>query len=220
MQRFIAVLLSLVMTSALAEVFTWTDDNGIKHYSDKPHKNATKIKLKHSQTYSSQPTNDESGTYSYDESPLGQEETGLAGDGEYQQVSLIQPSDESTFRSNEGEVPVTIALKPMLLKGHRIVMVLDGKPHPEAQTTTSFALYGIVTGAHTIAAKIIDDNNRLVAETKSVRFYMKHHRINQFDQNDVPLPSPVTPDQNRPTVGAKPVVPNNPLKPPAFPKAP
>ena len=150
------------------QIYKWTDANGSVHFSDKPHEGAEQIKLPKVQTYSApkvetaeKPSNSVTDIESR----------------QYEKISIAQPEDQVTIRNTEGYVSVILELKPKLIDGDKVQMILDGSPIGVPEASTTFTLRDINRGSHTLVAKVLDINSKVIATSELVTIYMMPPRV-------------------------------------------
>ena len=105
--------------------------------------------------------------------------------GEYTEISITSPADESTIRDNAGALEVTISLTPALLPDHKLVLLVDGVKKDES-TSGTFALTDLERGAHTLTAQVQDAEGEALISAKPVTVYL--HRASGF--HNIPSPNP------------------------------
>lgn len=91
--------------------------------------------------------------------------------GSYTGAAVVQPANEQTVHDNDGNVTVRVAVTPGLAPGHRVVLLLDGRPIGQ-QMGGTFPLSGIERGAHTLQAQVVDSNGKTLIASHPVTFYM------------------------------------------------
>lgn len=156
----ILLLASLLLPAlALAEVYRWTDSDGVVHYSDQPAPDAERAELPKLQTVES-PT--ETGGDSVAETPEKTHSPAL---------TLAGPDPETTFRDARGLVPVRVSMDRELGRGERLVYYLDGNPVVEARKTR-VQLEGVERGTHRLHAAL-KSGDRELARTRTVTVYVK-----------------------------------------------
>jgi len=161
------VLLMVGLSSVLAGVYRWVDPTGQVHYSDQPGVGAKEVELREATVYTpvqpiNAPTTSGSGA--------GQDKP--ADTVSYQSMTITAPADDEAIRSNEGMVSVTVALEPVLFKGHKIRVYLDGTPASGELATTSITLQNVDRGTHTLQASVIDAQGKELIRAPSVTFHM------------------------------------------------
>lgn len=160
-----------VTTVAQAQIYKWTDSSGNVHFSDKPQPGAQEIKLPPTQTYSPPP-----------QVPIEQVTNPTKpdnGDGVgYDEISIVQPEDQSTIRNTEGYVSIIADLKPALRKGDTIQVLFDGSPLGKPQTTTVIALRDINRGSHTLAVQALSPKGKVLITSSTITIFMMQPRVN------------------------------------------
>lgn len=90
----------------------------------------------------------------------------------YQNFAVAKPEHDESINSNEGNVLVGLSLSPALAEGHAIQVYLDGAKLEDDVMTTQFALNGLNRGTHSLQAKIVDRNGKLLKSTKMINFHL------------------------------------------------
>ena len=167
--RLIFVLLALLLaTAALADAYTWTDEDGIVHYSDRPHPGAKVLQLGESATRSRpQPTARSSSNNAND--VVAQPATG------YTNISIASPAAEETLWNIEAVLNVSVALSPALRPGHQVRVYFDGTP--QMVGGTSFQLTDVYRGVHNLQVEVLDETGKLIIRSRPSRFYVQQNSI-------------------------------------------
>jgi hypothetical protein len=167
--RSIFILLGLLAAAgAFAEAYTWTDDEGVVHYSDRPEPGATLIDLGESNRSRPRPTTTQ--TAANNESADDQ-----APAPGYSTIEVASPSAEETLWNIEATLNVTLALTPALKPGHRVRVYFDGSP--QMVSGTSFQLTEVYRGVHNLQAEVIDETGKLLIRSRPSRFYVQQNSI-------------------------------------------
>ena len=87
----------------------------------------------------------------------------------YSSISIINPATEEAIRSNNGQLSVSFSIKPSLLTGHSVQLILDGKLEQTTQSATSFELENVDRGTHTIQLNIVDDQSGVILKSSESR---------------------------------------------------
>jgi len=87
------------------------------------------------------------------------------------QIAISSPASGDTVHDNEGNVAVTVVAQGAG-EGHTIRLLLDGAPYGSNQRVPWFRLENIDRGEHTLQAQLINEDNRVIAESRPVTFYM------------------------------------------------
>ena len=169
--RFIVILLGLFASgSALAQAYTWTDADGVVHYSDRPQPGATEVDL---------------GKYSAPQSgslvrkPLPRRASNT-DDGDtsafsYNSLAVTSPAAEQTLWNIEATLSVSLALSPALQSGHRVRVYFDGTPQEVAGL--SFQLQEVYRGEHNLQAEVVDQAGNVLIRSQPSRFYVQQTSV-------------------------------------------
>ena len=112
----------------------------------------------------------------------------------YASISILQPEADGIVRSNEGVVPVSIALEPTLQPGHRVTLYVDGQAVPGSFDGLAIELSGIERGTHNLQARISDAAGKVLIESSGIRFTLRQTGL--FDR--APPPPPPSPPPAKP----------------------
>jgi len=166
--RPIFVLLALLLAAgAFADAYTWTDEDGIVHYSDRPHPGAEKIELGESSTSRPAPTTS---------APARRDaETAPALKPNYTAIEIVTPSAEETLWNIESILNVDLDLTPPLMPGHQIRVYYDGMP--QLVNYASFQLEEVYRGVHNLQVEVIDETGRLLIRSRPNRFYVQQNSV-------------------------------------------
>ena len=169
--RPILVLLGLLASAtALAQAYTWVDEDGVTHYSDRPQEGAEQVNLSEysrntgAQLYRQRPT----------ATPAdgGEEDTGPF---KYESLAVAAPGAEETLWNIEGVLNVSLALSPGLQNGHRVRVYFDGKPREVSGS--SIQIEDVFRGVHNIQVEVIDETGKLMIRSQTNRFYVQQNSI-------------------------------------------
>ncbi len=171
--RPIYVLLAVLLAGgafadADADAYTWTDENGVVNYSDRPHPNAETINLDKSSTPRPEPTASPSSGRDNDASRE-------ATPTRYTSLEIGSPGAEETLWNIEGVLSVDLNLTPELRPGHEIRVYFNGIPRIVA--STSFQLEEVYRGVHNIQAEVIDSTGVLLIRSIPSRFYVQQNSV-------------------------------------------
>jgi len=171
--RTIFILLALLVAAgAFADAYTWTDENGIVHYSDKPHPGATLIELGESSAARPRPTTRPGATASTPGSDGAQDAPQASG---YQSLEITSPAAEETLWNIEATLNVTLALTPELKPGHQVRVYFDGTP--QMVGGTRFRLEEVYRGVHNLQVEVIDGTGKLIIRSRPSRFYVQQNAV-------------------------------------------
>jgi len=167
-KRPLFVLLVLLFTAgAFADAYTWTDEDGVVHFSDRPHPDAEKIDLAETGNQRPQPAPSEA--------PV--RNTGPPPDlaPKYTVLEVTNPAAEETLWNIETVLNVDLELAPSLMPGHQIRVHFDGMPR--IVSSTNFQLQQVYRGAHNLQAEVIDEIGALQIRSRPIRFYVQQNTV-------------------------------------------
>ncbi|HZR36310.1 MAG TPA: DUF4124 domain-containing protein [Nevskia sp.] len=170
MRILIAVTLACLSSAAVAgDVYRWTDDKGVVHYSDKPQAPSDKpAELPHLQTYSHSASPPPSAPLA-DTAPAPKAEGGGGGGGSF---SIASPAQDETIRDAEGKFTVTVS--GSLQPGEGVIYYLDGTAENKEPTPSTAFLYARVDrGEHSVSAALIGADGRELERTAAVTIHVK-----------------------------------------------
>lgn len=169
--RLFLLTLAMLLWSfaAGAEIYTWVDAQGVRHYSDNARHDAKRANLP--------------GIQSVEGNPQAMEQLRARAQANRSDDSatdsrlprLQRPESQETFRDAQGIVPVSLTIggSTELRDGEQITYYLDGSPIPQSPTNeTQLQLGNVQRGAHTLSAALLF-RGREIRRTAPVTFYMK-----------------------------------------------
>lgn len=164
MNRFLCLLLLLFPlfgTTTSAQVYSWVDESGRTHYSDRPAPGANALT-----------TNRVSKPSTADETDAMQ--SGEAVKGPYTSFEIVSPEPDQTLRQTTDKLPFSLILAPQLMAGHQIELVLDGSPIlVDASMGYQFSLSGVSYGSHIAVAQIRGPEGQLISRTAPINFHLR-----------------------------------------------
>ncbi|AXQ31326.1 DUF4124 domain-containing protein [Solimonas sp. K1W22B-7] len=165
----IALFLSLPVTAA--DVYKYTDEKGIVHYTDKPpSKNAKPANLPPLHTYSPAPMG---GLSAPTPSTPGAAEVAPI---KYE-LRITSPEPDQTNRDASGNLAVTVVVTPDLPDGYTLVYYADDQANGEPRTTTSATLSGLARGQHSIVVALIDKTGAEVTRSAAVAVNLRQPTV-------------------------------------------
>jgi len=172
MRKFacIPVLALLFAGAAHAQAYKWVDEDGIVHYSDRPHEGAEIIQLP---SYHRPSTPAARPAPARTTQPAAEEPEEQATG--YEHLSVASPASEETLWNLEGTLNVSLDLQPSLRPGHRVRVYFDGQPR--MVTGTSFQIEEVFRGTHNIQAEILDRAGRLMIRSETNQFYVQQTSV-------------------------------------------
>ncbi|HET8698633.1 MAG TPA: DUF4124 domain-containing protein [Gammaproteobacteria bacterium] len=175
MRKWLILLLTLSMNAAgAASAWTWTDSNGIVHYSDTPVPGARQIELGSAQGFG--PSQGGSARRAAQApAPASTEQSASAQP--YRSVSVVSPTDQQTLWNLGGSLDVQIATDPSLRPGDRVDVLLDGQRRNLNSVSPQLTLAEVFRGVHTLVAVVIDASGREVARSSSTTFIVQQTSV-------------------------------------------
>jgi len=167
MRIILSLLLVLCFTSLSAGVYKWVDANGQVHYSDQPTRNSEQVQLRESTVIPSPPP-----PVAPASSDAGSEAAPATTQVKYKGIQVVAPEDDQPLRSNDGQVPISIELRPGLAKDHKIRIYLDGAAASGELDTTQITLQNVDRGTHTLAAAVVDASGKELLRSSEVTFHL------------------------------------------------
>jgi len=167
--RPIFVLLALLLAAgAFAEAYTWTDEDGVVHYSDRPHPGAETIELgEYSTSTRPEPTTSAPARRDSESAPALQPN--------YTSIEIVAPGAEETLWNIETILNVDLELTPALMPGHQVRVYYDGMP--QIVNTASFQLEEVYRGVHNLQVEVIDATGKLMIRSRPNRFYVQQNSV-------------------------------------------
>jgi hypothetical protein len=182
------LVLTLVLSAqAWAVICKMVDADGVVSYSDVPAAECrTPVELPDYSRYTPRPIQQPA-------RPAGdqQEENSEPAFVSYRSIQILQPEPDGTVRSNEGKVPVSIALEPPLQEGHLVRLYVDGEAVRGRFSGVDIELSGLERGSHQLRAEVVDAAGTRQIGSASISFTLR--KVGRFDgaqgQPSNPLPS-------------------------------
>ncbi|MDF2866847.1 MAG: hypothetical protein K0S11_317 [Gammaproteobacteria bacterium] len=160
------ILCFILPLASYADIYKWVDKDGNTHFSDKGQLGAEKLVLPPIQLYSA--LKDEENTKTQAGKP-SQKVTDY-------QLKIISPTDQATFRNEQGELEITVSISSDLDSEQKIRLLLDNKPMVEVNALT-MQVIGIARGEHKLQAQLIDLNGQVLASSDLITIYMQRPKV-------------------------------------------
>jgi hypothetical protein len=151
-------------------LWTWTDANGVTHFSDRPVPGARQVEIA---TFTPAPQ-------AASASPDGTTPSGQPGAAalQYRSLEIWQPENGESFFGADAAVGVRMRSDPERAQGHSLLLYLDGKLVEGATNSESYTLTNLERGVHSLAAVITDErgNERIRSEPRV--FHIRQPTVN------------------------------------------
>ena len=171
-------------------LWTWTDANGVTHFSDRPVPGARKVEI----TTMTPPPSAASAT-SATTAP-GQTD---AAAFTYQSLEIWQPENGESFFGADAAVNVRMRSDPQRVQGHSLLLYLDGKLVEGATNSESYTLTNLERGVHSLAAIITDERGNEKIRSEPRVFHIRQPTVNPPANVGPNLRPPVTPTPTVPS---------------------
>lgn len=168
----IALLAALLIPAlSIADIYKSKDEHGNIVYTDiAPEKDAAAVELPELNVVETSKVKTATTREKIQKKMLQND----AKQSNYGDISIIQPANDETIRSNEGKVLISVHISPRLFaeKGDRLVVKMNGAIVNNGSSNT-IALENIDRGTHNLTAYIENHQGRELASAKSISFHLK-----------------------------------------------
>ena len=173
MRTWLIFICMLLSTASLAvPVWTWVDENGQQHFSDRPIPGARRVELVGAPTISllrraaaPAPPSAPNGVAAPTQAPP------------YTTFAVASPAEQQTLWNIEGRLDVLVELTPALRPGHRLDAYLDGRPITLDRAGLQFTVAEVYRGLHTLQAVIVNERGEEVLRSQAVTFMVRQTSI-------------------------------------------
>ncbi|HUP91754.1 MAG TPA: DUF4124 domain-containing protein [Solimonas sp.] len=168
MRALMLCLLLLAALPAAAEVYRYTDEKGVIHYTDKPpSKDAKPAKLPPLQSIpGGMPASPPA-------SAVASAPAATATATRFS-VNITSPTPDETLRDPSSPVSIAVSVMPGLVGGYGLIYYVDGEPRNSSPVgDTSMSVSGLERGEHLLAVAIVDNAGREVARSPAVVVHLK-----------------------------------------------
>lgn len=174
---FIATAACLLAGAAMAQAYRWVDQDGVVHFSDRPHPGAEEIELPRDRPATSTRAPTPSSTFSRrnERQPETEPEDEPFS---YESINIVAPGAEETLWNIEGVLNVSLQLQPRLQPGHRVRVYFDGEERMMT-SRSSFQVEEVYRGVHNIQVEVLDATGTLMIRSQPSRFYVQQNSIAQ-----------------------------------------
>lgn len=174
-----------------AAIFIQQDKNGNTIYSDTPlDSNAKRLKMPTGNSLPSQTP--ESVPMTTHITPQVTETTSLGSENarqDYTSFVIVSPKDQENIQ-NLQVIPVEVKTVPDLLEGDKVLLLLDGNPWGSPLPTTQLQMENVERGQHSLAAAIVDKDQKVVKQTNTITIYVHRPTLNSPTRQAPPPPPP------------------------------
>lgn len=167
MKKYSTLLLMVLLPlMGWGQIYKYRNQEGVVVFSDEPTADAETVELGPLQSYSS----GREASRSQEEVPLNESTKAFKG---YTHFNFLAPKPKETIKSNAGIVNIDIALDPVLQRGHRMVILLDGKSVIQSKNGTSFHLKGVERGTHLLLGTVENATGKVIIKTNPQTLFLE-----------------------------------------------
>jgi hypothetical protein len=167
MRKWLILLSALSGTTAVAApAWTWVDESGTVHFSDRPVPGARQVELAGAQGFGAQAPG-----------RTARADGQAPPAGLYQAVEILSPADQETLWNIGATLPVQVRFQPTLQPGHRYDLVLDGQRRNVDTTAARVSLPDVFRGAHTLQVVIIDSAGTELMRSPPRTFFVQQTSV-------------------------------------------
>jgi hypothetical protein len=179
MRPLLACLLLALSLPATAQIYSYTDANGNRVFTNDPPQgsNPQAVQLNPTNSITAQPSSNMSNNGAPNNTPSAA-------------FSVLQltglPSDEA-MRANNGTFSVGVSSIPELSGSQQFQLILDGAPYGQPSRTPPLQLSNLPRGEHTLAVQVLS-GGQMIQQSDAVTFTVQ--RVNTQSPAQRPKPTP------------------------------
>ena len=178
MRLLTACLLCALALPASAQIYKYTDANGNTVFTNQPPEgqDVESVELPPTNTVAPQ-------------TPVVTTSTTPATQNAqaYKVLELSNLPTDEALRANNGTFTVSVKISPRLLPGHRLRLLLDGKPYGQPSNVTSLQVVTADRGEHSLAVEVLNGSEP-IQQSATVTFTVQ--RVNTSSPALRPPPPP------------------------------
>ena len=168
--------LLLLASPAGAQIYSWTDAQGNRVYSDQPREGASTIELGPTNVVAPPPASAPASSSRGNDAQVRE--------NFYRQLSITSPAHDSAIRSNEGELTLTIVTDPPLSGSHLLKVALDGVVSQAGLPGTGggmhqLTVHNVDRGTHEVAAVVVDARGEEIQRSTPITVHVQRTSVNQ-----------------------------------------
>lgn len=162
MRRSLICLLLLIALPAAAQIYKYTDANGNAAFSNQP-PDGVKAKVVELPPLNSVDTQKMATPVTPPQNPQPQTQA-QAG---YETLELADLPTDEALRANNGTFTVGVSIKPRLMQGHLLQLVVDGDLYGQPGNVPRLQVVNIDRGEHSFAVAVLD-NSRIIQQSPTI----------------------------------------------------
>ena len=173
----LSLLLLATSAAQAAKVYSWTDNQGVVHYTDAPPpgQKAKEVDLRVAPFIGTAPRSVQVDNFN--------SLTGVDAKKEKEAaklvIELLSPEQGSTLRDNTGNVVFQGQVRPQPPTQYDVRLTLDGKAAPLVNNALAIRVENLDRGAHEAQLELLAKDGTILAKSKAVTFYLHRTTVNQ-----------------------------------------
>ncbi|MCL5043588.1 MAG: DUF4124 domain-containing protein [Gammaproteobacteria bacterium] len=172
------LLTGLLAFGAQAQIYSWTDADGNRIFSDKPHPGAETIQLGPTNTVEPPPAP------AMRDTSRNASESNERTSAPYQHMSITSPADDEAVRSNDGDLTLRVAFDPPLSSNHLLRAEISGELSSQGipgtgQAETSITLSNLDRGTHQISAVVVNARGEELQRSSPITVHVQRTSLLQ-----------------------------------------
>jgi hypothetical protein len=172
MRKWLILLSTLLVTTANgAPAWTWVDDNGQVHFSDRPVPGARQVELTGAQGFGAPAARPTTVT------PPSAQPTQDSQRAPYRAINIASPTEQQTLWNIGTVLNVQVEMDPPLLATHRVDLIFDGQRRNLNTASLQMTVSDVFRGAHTLQAVVIDTAGAEVMRSPARNFFVQQNSI-------------------------------------------
>ncbi len=153
MRKWLILLFtSAAAAASAAPAWTWVDENGTVHFSDRPVPGARQVEISAAQSFA---------TRSPTRAPRVSTPPTVS-QAPYQSVDIVSPAEQETLWNIGAMLTVQTSFAPPLQPGHSYDLILDGQRRNVNTRSSSVTLSDVFRGEHTLQVVVLDGGRELM----------------------------------------------------------
>ncbi len=172
------LLTGLLAFGAQAQIYSWTDADGNRFFSDKQQPGAETIQLGPTNTVEPPPAP------AMRESSRSQSEGNDRQSNPYRRMSITSPSNDEALRSNDGDLTLRVTFDPPLSSNHLLRAEIGGELSSQGipgtgQAETSITVPNVDRGTHQISAVVLNARGEELQRSSPITVHLQRTSLLQ-----------------------------------------
>ena len=155
MKQVLPLSLILVTTVCSAELYKWTDEDGVVHYTDRMP----------TEQVQQQAVPDHLKSLGFSKPPQQTEPESI-----YSKFLISLPAADAIVRSVDATVNIVVQIDPPLVEDHFLQVYLDGLEVGDKTKSTALTLQKMKKGVHRLQAQVVDKDGQQVLKSEEISF--------------------------------------------------